>query len=75
MQWQNYVKVPFFVMRSFEYSKTRGTRKTKILTIENIRCFYNKRELYKVGVNQTFIREATIVTIMFVNKKNGTKED
>ena len=27
----------FFSMSSCEYSKTRGTRKTKILTIENIR--------------------------------------
>jgi hypothetical protein len=70
----------FFAMRSCEYSQTStadGTRKTKIITIENVRFFStsasgNNEELHHPTPFAT-LHKATFVSITFVSQKNGEK--
>jgi hypothetical protein len=70
----------FFAMRSCEYSLTStqdGIRKTKIVTINNVRFFSTTES----GLNQEFphptpyhiLSKAHFVSITFVSQKNGEK--
>jgi hypothetical protein len=70
----------FFAMRSCEYSQTNkanGIRKTRIITIENVRFFDTTAD----GHNKEFthptpfstLHKAKFVSITFVSQKNGEK--
>ena len=61
----------FFGMRSCEYLTVRGTRKTRQLTVRNIRFFKNNTEL-KVKTSN-FILYADTVSITFTFQKNRKK--
>ena len=62
----------FFGMRSCEYSKVTGERKTQIIKIKHVRFFNGNREIVKsANMNE---RDITSVTITFVKQKNGDKE-
>ena len=61
----------FFGMRSCEYLSVTGHRKTRQLTVENIRFFKNNTEL-KEKTNE-FILFADTVSITFVFQKNRKK--
>ena len=63
----------FFAMHSCEYSKVEGDRKTKLLTVRNIRFFQGTRELHKIGRYAKFILLAQTVAITFESTKNGEK--
>ena len=67
-------------MRSCEYSTTNkidGMRKTKIITIENVRFFTSLGEGISTeipqGSNLTALLQAECVSITFVSQKNGEK--
>jgi hypothetical protein len=59
-------------MRSCEYLNVRGTRRTKILSLKNIRFFKNKRELHH---HNPKLSEADTVSITFEYQKKDTKND
>ena len=61
----------FFGCRSCEYLKVEGTRKTKCLTVENVRFFKNNLEI-KNKRNQ-LIQFADTVSVTFVFQKNKKK--
>jgi hypothetical protein len=61
----------FFAMRSCEYLKVRGPRKTKLLTLGNIR-FRHKR--VPVAHSDPRLHLSTVVSITFVSQKNGKKD-
>ena len=62
----------FFGMRSCEYSKITGPRKTDTLKIKDVRFFHNKREITK---SQTLHHSHIIlVSISLPKQKNGDKE-
>ena len=64
----------FFGCRSCEYCDTSGEkRKTKLLTLEDIRFYYKKRELSKTGKNSQLILKATSIAICFRSQKNDEK--
>ena len=52
----------FFAMRSCEYLKVSGTRRTKLLTLQNIRFFKGRREIKH---NDKFLYLAETVSITF----------
>ena len=56
----------FFACRSCEYSKVTGTRKTKIITIRNIRF----RKGNRILKYRTQYHTADSVSITFINQKN-----
>ncbi len=62
----------FFAMRSCEYLNVSGKRKTKILTINNIRFFKNKKEL---NHSNSKLNQASTVSITFKFQKKDTKND
>ena len=62
----------FFAMRSCEYLNVSGTRKTKILTVGNIRFFKNKKEL---AHSDPRLHQASTVSITFELQKKDTKHD
>ena len=62
----------FFGMRSCEYSKVHGDRKTKLLTVKDIRFFRGRKEIKKDI--STFYNRATSVSICFRMQKNDEKE-
>ena len=62
----------FFDMRSCEYSKESGDRKTRLIQLKNIRFFYGRKEISK-SANMN-LRHATSVSITFTQQKNGHKE-
>ena len=56
----------FFACRSCEYAKTKGTRKTEIITLGNI-CFRTRN---RVITDPALFSSAETVSITFVNQKN-----
>jgi hypothetical protein len=62
----------FFAMRSCEYLTVNGTRKTKLLSIKNIRFFLGKKRLKHSDKN---LHLASSVSITFEEQKRGTKND
>jgi hypothetical protein len=62
----------FFAMRSCEYIKVQGPRKTKLLTIKNIRFFRGNR-LIKHSDHQ--LAQSDCVSITFEQQKRETKND
>ena len=54
----------FFGMRSCEYTTTSGTRKTKLIQLEDIRFFIKNREISKT--NHFHIASPDKVTVTFV---------
>jgi hypothetical protein len=62
----------FFAMRSCEYLKVSGQRRTKILTLRNIRFFKGQRELHH---NDKSLQKADSVSITFEFQKKDTKND
>jgi hypothetical protein len=63
----------FFAMRSCEFSKTTGpkeVKRTKILTIGDIRFFKNST---KLNHDDTKLNESDIISITFRSQKNGEK--
>ena len=70
----------FFAMRSCEYSttnKTDGIRKTKIITVENVRFYKSLGDGTADEIPQTsqlcLLQRADCVSITFVSQKNGEK--
>jgi hypothetical protein len=62
----------FFAMRSCEYLNVSGRRKTKILTIKNIRFFKGRSELHHSNPS---LHHATTVSITFEFQKKDTRND
>jgi hypothetical protein len=62
----------FFAMRSCEYVKVSGTRKTKLLTIGNIRFYLNNKEIKH---NNEYLHLSGCVSITFEHQKRDTKND
>jgi hypothetical protein len=62
----------FFAMRSCKYIKVSGTRKTKLLSLKNIRFFKGKKLLQH---NDKFLHLADTVSITFELQKRDTKND
>ena len=62
----------FFGMRSCEYTKVVGSRKTDTSRVRDIRFFNNRREIIKSASLQQ--EEITSVSISFSKRKNGDKE-
>jgi hypothetical protein len=62
----------FFAMRSCEYLKVSGPRKTKILSVKNIR-FYQGRQL--LSHNDPLLHLAECVSITFELQKKESKND
>jgi hypothetical protein len=61
----------FFAMRSCEYLKVSGSpRKTKCLTVENIRFFSHGKKLDHTNTN---LATASVVSITFVSQKTDVK--
>ena len=63
----------FFAMRSCEYLQVSGPRKTKLLTVRNIRFFIKNSEIMKTGPNAKLILTASTVTVTYVSQKNQVK--
>ena len=61
----------FFGMRSCEYLTVKGTRKTRQLTVRDIRFFKKNIELR--NKNSTFILYADTVSVTFTFQKNKKK--
>ncbi len=62
----------FFAMRSCEYLKVSGTKKTKILCLRNIRFFKGTRLLNHTANN---LHTADTISITFEEQKQDTKND
>ncbi len=62
----------FFAMRSCEYLKVSGTRRTKLLTLKNIRFFKGRRELKH---SDKSLHSADTVSITFEFQKKDTRND
>ena len=62
----------FFAMRSCEYSKVPGLRRTKLIAIGNVR-FYSDKQLTPHTSKQLHL--ADCVTITFVFQKNDTRDE
>ena len=62
----------FFAMRSCEYVTVYGKRKTKLLSVKNIRFFIGKRLVNHSDKN---LHLASSVSITFKEQKRGTKND
>ena len=62
----------FFAMRSCEYSKVTGERRTKLLTIGNIRFYKDRRALSQ---DSTLLHLAESVSITFVMQKNEERDE
>lgn len=62
----------FFAMRSCEYTKTSGDRRTKTLTIGDFRLFRHKRLVPHDDPN---LHNADSVTITFRKQKNEERDD
>jgi len=63
----------FFGMRSCEYSVVKGERKTKLLVLRNIQFFLNNQKVARIRRNMQLL-EALSISITFVSKKNGVKD-
>jgi len=64
----------FFGMRSCEYLKVEGPRKTKLLRIKNLRFFLHRSEIKKTANNRD-IFNATTISITFEFQKNNQKDE
>ena len=62
----------FFAMRSCEYSKVSGERRTKLLTLGNIRFFKDRKV---VPQESPFLFLAESVSITFVMQKNEERDE
>jgi len=62
----------FFAMRSCEYLKVSGERRTKIIQLQNIRFFKGKREVSHSDPN---LSSSSTVSITFVLQKKDQKFD
>jgi len=62
----------FFAMRSCEYCKVTGSRRTKIIRLKGIRFFLGKRELPHNSPN---LHLATSVTLTFEYQKNDMRDE
>jgi hypothetical protein len=62
----------FFAMRSCEYLRVSGTRRTKLLTLKSIRFFKGRRELHH---NDKHIQSTDTVSITFEFQKKDTRND
>jgi hypothetical protein len=62
----------FFAMRSCEYVQVHGPRKTKLVTLQNIRFFKRKRVLIH---SDNHFHKADCVSITFKFQKRDTKGD
>jgi hypothetical protein len=62
----------FFAMRSCEYMKVTGSRKTKLLSLRNVRFFRGRRLLLHTD---PFLHLAECVSITFELQKKDTKND
>ena len=63
----------FFAFRSCEYLTVTGTRKTKLLCVQDFRFFLNKAEISHQ--NPDHLHFADIISITFRDQKNGEKEE
>ena len=61
-------------MRSCEYLKVEGDRKSKLLRVRNIRFYQHKREMHKLQETHN-LHSATYVNITFQSQKNGEKDE
>ncbi len=61
----------FFAMRSCEYLKVSGPRKTKIIALHNIRLFIGNRQLTHSDPN---LHLETTISITFEEQKKGYQE-
>lgn len=66
------VEALFFGMRSCEYSAVSGARKTRTLTVRDVRVFRHHKEISQ-SVNMP-LHKATTVLICFTRQKNNEKE-
>ena len=64
----------FFGMRSCEYLKVDGERKTKLLRVRNLRFYNNRKEIDKLK-NTHLLFQASSVNITFESQKNGEKDE
>ena len=62
----------FYGMRSCEYSKVKGTRKTKLLLIRNFTFYFYKKKITITRNRAHLLRTATSVMVEFIDKKTGT---
>jgi hypothetical protein len=62
----------FFVMQSCEYVQVEGSRKTKLLQLNNIRFFQGHKQLRHSNQDLT---KADCVSITFEEQKRDTKND
>jgi len=62
----------FFAMRSCEYLKVSGKRRTKLLSLKNIRFFKGRRE---INHSDEKLPKADSVSIIFELQKRNTKFD
>jgi hypothetical protein len=62
----------FFAMRSCEYVKVQGTRRTKLLTLRNIKFLRGRRSLAHADTN---LQNADCVSITFEFQKKESKGD
>jgi len=61
-------------MRSCEYLRTDGERKTKLLRLRNIRFYNNRKEIDKIKQTNLLL-QASSVNITFESQKNGEKDE
>jgi hypothetical protein len=71
-QCELFIGAFFFAMRSYEYLKVSGTRKTKILCLRNIRFFKGKRLLKH---SDPLLHLADTISITFEYQKWDIKND
>jgi hypothetical protein len=69
---QLFIGAFFFAMQSCEYVKVQGPRKTKLLTIQNIRFFIGNRQIKH---SDPHLSLADCVSIMFEYQKRDVKND
>jgi len=69
---QLFIGAFFFAMRSCEYVKVQGPRKTKLLTVKNIRFYIGNRLINHLDPN---LSSAECVSITFEFQKRDTRND
>jgi hypothetical protein len=69
---QLFIGAFFFAMRSCEYVKVQGPRKTKLLTLQNIRFFIGNRQIKH---SDPVLLSAECVSITFEHQKRDVKND
>jgi hypothetical protein len=69
---QLFIGVFFFAMRSCEYVKVQGPRKTKLLTVKNNRFYVGNR---LINHSDPYLSSAECVSITFELQKRDTRND